>query len=70
MKLAVNGALCRGHGRCYDLAEDLLADDDEGFVTARGQTIDVPADQVDDARNAAGSCPEGAIRLIEDESVA
>jgi len=65
MKLTVNGALCRGHGRCYDLAEDLLEDDDEGFVTARGQTIDVPADQVEDARNAAGSCPEGAITILE-----
>ena len=35
-------------------------------MTARGQVIDVPADQVDDARNAAGSCPERAITLIED----
>jgi ferredoxin len=65
MKLSIDGALCRGHGRCYSLAEDLLADDDEGFVTARGQIIDVPPDQVDDARNAAGSCPEHAITLIE-----
>lgn len=66
MKLAFDGSLCRGHGRCYDLAEDLLEDDDEGFVTARGQTIDVPPDQVADARNAAGSCPEGAITILED----
>jgi len=66
MKLSFDGALCRGHGRCYDLAEDLLEDDDEGFVTARGQTIDVPADQVEDARNAARSCPEGAITMLED----
>jgi len=65
MKLSVDGALCRGHGRCYTLAEDLLEDDDEGFVTARGQIIDVPPDQEDDARNAAGSCPERAITLIE-----
>jgi ferredoxin len=26
----------------------------------------VPDDQVEDARNAAGSCPEGAITLLED----
>jgi ferredoxin len=65
MKLSIDGALCRGHGRCYSLAEDLLEDDDEGFVTARGQIIDVPPDQADDARNAAGSCPEHAITLIE-----
>jgi ferredoxin len=66
MKLTVSAELCRGHGRCYSLAEDLLEDDDDGFVTARGQIIDVPDDQVEDARNAAGSCPEGAIQLIED----
>jgi len=65
MKLSISAELCRGHGRCYTLAEDLLEDDDEGFVTARGQIIDVPDDQVEDARNAASSCPEGAITLIE-----
>jgi ferredoxin len=66
MKLSIDGALCRGHGRCYTLAEDLLEDDDEGFVSARGLIIDVPDDQVDDARNAAGSCPERAITVLED----
>ena len=66
MKLTVSAELCRGHGRCYTLAEDLLEDDDDGFVTARGLIIDVPDDQVEDARNAAGSCPEGAITLFED----
>ena len=65
MRLTVNGALCRGHGRCYTLAEDLLDFDDEGYVTVRDQAIDVPPDQVDDARNAAGSCPERAIGLLE-----
>jgi len=51
MKLEFDAALCRGHGRCYTLAEDLLTEDDEGYVTARGQVVDVPPDQVDDARN-------------------
>jgi ferredoxin len=66
MKLSISAELCRGHGRCYTLAEDLLEDDDEGFVSARGLIIDVPDDQVDDARNAAGSCPERAITVLED----
>jgi len=66
MKLTIDAGLCRGHGRCYNLAEDLLTDDDEGFVTARGQIVDVPEDQEEDARNAAASCPEGAITLLED----
>ncbi len=69
MKLQVSAELCRGHGRCYTVAPDLLEDDeDEGFVTVRGQIIDVPDDQVDEARNAAGSCPERAITLIETEA--
>ena len=66
MKLTVRSDLCRRHGRCYDLAEDFLEDDDEGFVTVRGQTVDVPADQEEDVRNAAASCPEGAITILED----
>ena len=65
MKLNVDTDLCRGHGRCYTLAPNLLEDDDEGYVTVRGQEITVPADQVDDARNAADSCPERAIALLE-----
>ena len=35
-------------------------------MTIRGQIIDVPSDQVDAARDAAGSCPERAISLHED----
>ncbi len=66
MKLSVGGDRCTGHGRCYTLAANLLEYDDEGYVTARGRVIDVPADQVDAARNAAGSCPEQAIALLED----
>jgi ferredoxin len=65
MKLTVRSDLCRGHGRCYDLAEDFLEDDDEGFVTVRGLTVDVPAAHADDVRNAAASCPEGAITILE-----
>ena len=66
MKLTVSADLCSGHGRCYSLAEALLDYDDEGYVTARGQVIDVPADQADYARNAAASCPERAIAILED----
>jgi ferredoxin len=53
-----------GHGRCYEMAPDLLAFDDEGYVTIRDGTIDVPAEQVGAAEDAAGTCPEQAIRLI------
>ena len=67
MKLTVLEDKCRGHGLCYSLAPAVLEDDDdEGYVSIRGQVIDVPLDQVDAIRNAAASCPEGAIELIED----
>jgi ferredoxin len=66
VKLKVDAAECTGHGRCYRIAPDLLSDDDEGYVSIRGQTIDVPDDQIELAREAEGTCPEGAIILIED----
>jgi ferredoxin len=66
MKLSISAELCRGHGRCYTVAPELLEDDDdEGFVTARGQVVDVPDDQEDAAGNAAGSCPERAITILD-----
>jgi ferredoxin len=64
VRLTVDGNSCMGHGRCYMMAPDLLAFDDEGYVTIRDQTIDVPADHVEAAEDAAGTCPEQAITLI------
>jgi ferredoxin len=64
MKLVVDGASCMGHGRCYRMAPDLLTYDDEGYVTIRDGTIDVPGDQVEAAEDAEATCPEQAIRLI------
>jgi ferredoxin len=64
MRLSVDAAGCMGHGRCYQMAPDLLTYDDEGYVTVRGETIDVPADQVEAAEDAAGTCPEQAIALL------
>jgi ferredoxin len=64
VRLAVDGASCMGHGRCYQMAPDLLTCDDEGYVTMRGQAIDVPADQLEAALDAEGTCPEQAITLL------
>ncbi len=66
MRLAVDGASCMGHGRCYVMAPDLLAYDDEGYVTIRGHAIDVPVDQLEAAEDAAATCPEQAIALIRE----
>ena len=65
MKLQVNEA-CVGHGRCYTLAPQFLDSDDEGFVTIRGgDPIEIPDDQRELAAELAGTCPEGAIVVIE-----
>jgi len=63
MKLTIDAAMCTGHGRCYSLAPDLLSYDDEGFVTERGTTVEVPVGMEASARDAALSCPEGAIAI-------
>jgi ferredoxin len=41
-----------------------LTFDDEGYVTIRDETIDVAADLLEAAEEAAGTCPEQAIALI------
>jgi ferredoxin len=66
VKLYVDAEQCTGHGRCYKLAPELLSPDEEGFVSIRGEAIDVPADQAEFAEEAEGTCPEGAISLLED----
>ena len=42
MRLTVAADRCTGHGRCYSLAPDLLTYDEQGFVSIRGSTIEVP----------------------------
>ena len=66
MKLTVDGASCMGHGRCYQVAPDLLTFDDEGYVTIRDETIEVSADLLEAAEEAAGTCPEAAISRHSD----
>jgi ferredoxin len=66
MRLAVDAGECTGHGRCYTVAPRLLEPDDEGYVTLRGSSIEVPADQRAAAEEAVGSCPETAVSLIDD----
>jgi ferredoxin len=61
--LTVAADRCTGHGRCYSVAPDLLTYDDEGFVSIKGSSIDVPANQVAAARAAEAACPEDAITI-------
>jgi ferredoxin len=66
MRIAVHADRCTGHGRCYTLAPDLLDCDDEGFVTLRGRTMDLPDGRVIAARDAVDGCPEQAVELLDD----
>jgi ferredoxin len=67
MKLTADAVRCMGHGRCYASAPELLTYDDDGYVTVRGEVIDVPEAQFAAAREAAANCPEQAIELSDDE---
>jgi ferredoxin len=63
MRLSVDESRCTGHGRCYSAAPTLLSDDEEGFVTLRGSSMEIADDQVADAEEAVAACPERAITL-------
>jgi ferredoxin len=65
-KLSVDESRCTGHGRCYTVAPNLLSDDDEGFVTLRGSSMEITDDQLADAEAAVAACPERAITLTRD----
>ena len=62
-RLSVDESRCTGHGRCYSAAPKLLSDDDEGFVTLRGGSLEITDDQLADAEEAVAACPELAITL-------
>ena len=62
-ELSVDAAKCTGHGRCYTVAPNLLSDDEEGFVTLRGNSMAIDDAQLADAEDAEAACPERAITL-------
>ena len=59
MKVRVDADRCVGHGRCYDLAPEIFADDESGHC--RLVRADVPEGLQEKARVAAENCPEEAI---------
>ncbi len=61
--LSVDENRCTGHGRCYTVAPNLLSDDEEGFVTLRGGSMEVDDDHLAEAAEAEAACPERAIKL-------
>jgi ferredoxin len=65
MRVRIDPERCQGHGRCYDLAPDLFAEDEDGYgVPLNGGQV--PADRQDDAELAVANCPEQAIDVLEE----
>ncbi len=65
MFIRIDADKCMGHGRCYSVADELLSDDEEGFVAQRGQCWEVPEGFLGQAEDAVNACPESAIALLE-----
>lgn len=62
MKVVVDHGSCQGHGRCYDLAPEVFAADDEGYVVLVAEG-DLPAELEAQAQTAVRNCPERALSL-------
>ena len=65
MRVRIDPGRCQGHGRCYDLAPDLFAEDADGYGTVLGHG-EIPSDREDDAELAVANCPEQAIDVLEE----
>ena len=64
MRTTIDSNKCMGHGMCYSLAPNVFYDDDQGYGQVQGDGI-VPPEHVEEARNGAANCPEGAISVTE-----
>lgn len=65
MKIRIDEDRCEGHGRCFEMAPDLLDEDDRGRGTVRDPDASVPAALEEQARAAARVCPERAVVLTD-----
>jgi ferredoxin len=63
MRLVIDFARCEGHGRCYDLAPELISPDDEGHADLIAPLGELPASLEMDALAAVRNCPEHALNV-------
>lgn len=61
MRVILDSKKCQGHGRCYVLAPEVFAPDEEGYGTVL--QAEVSGDLLEQATRGAQGCPEGAISL-------
>lgn len=64
MKVRVDLAKCVGHGRCYELAPEIFAEDERGHCRLLRSTVGPELE--DAALLGAENCPEDAI-TVDDE---
>jgi ferredoxin len=64
-KLQIDPNRCVGHGQCYAVAPDLIADDDRGLAHVRGNGC-VPPRRLESLQRAQRLCPEQAVLLTDD----
>jgi ferredoxin len=63
VRISVDVDRCEGHGRCYDLAPQLFAPDDEGHATLVDPSGEVAPDLESAAAAAVRNCPEVALSV-------
>jgi ferredoxin len=63
VRVVLDSDKCQGHGRCYVLAPEVFAPDEEGYGTVVQPELTGPL--VEAARLGAQGCPEAAI-TVED----
>jgi ferredoxin len=63
MRILVDGNLCQGHGRCYEIAPEIFTDDVDGHSVLT--TGEVWGDSYERAAEAGRACPERAISFVE-----
>lgn len=67
-KYFVDEALCQAHGNCFTAAPGLCGPDKDGYNKDAGKGwIEIPPERLAEARAAEDSCPETAIRVIEED---
>lgn len=63
MRLIIDATRCEGHGRCYDLAPDVLRPDELGHAALVRLGGEVAPDDEASAEAAVRNCPERALTL-------
>ncbi len=63
MRVRVDLERCVGHGRCYELAPEIFAEDERGHCRLRHEVVPKELEKL--ARLGEANCPEDAIAIEE-----